>query len=290
METRINYANDGSQYQKYQKPGVLKEGVGVAAGLGTTTAAQFLSLPVGMLAMEKMQKIDKSCSKADVVEIRKGLDKALDVSGMKAKGVTIKDYAGTPIKNEKLSLFGRVKQALLDQVKVHAAISEGRNAAYSDISNKVLINTEKMAPAGFHEIGHAINFNNSKFWRALQKYRLYAPFVALTVAGVAILKRKKADGEKPTGIIDKTTTFIKNNAGKLAFGAMIPIVAEEVMASVRGNKLAKSLLSPELAKKVIKSNRWGALSYVGAAVTIGLAVTLGSKVRDKIASPKPVQE
>lgn len=289
METRINYANNGSPYQNYQKPGVLKEGAGVAAGFGTTTAVQFLSLPVGMLAMEKMQKLGKSCSEADVVEIRKGMEKALDISGMKAKGVAIIDYAGTPIKNEKLSIFGRVKRAILDQVNMGAAISEGRNAGYSNIVNKVVINTEKMGPAGFHEIGHSINFNNSKFWRALQKYRLFAPLVALSIAGVAILKRKKADGEKPTGFFDRTTTFIKNNAGKLAFGAMVPMIAEEVMASVRGNKLAKSLLSPELAKKVIKSNRWGALSYVGAAAAVGLAATLGSKVRDKIASPKPVQ-
>ena len=288
METRINYANNGSQYQKYQKPGVLKEGVGVAAGLGATTAAQYLSLPVGMLALEKMQKIGKSCSEADVVEIRKGMEKALVITGMKAKGVAIIDYAGTPIKNEKLSIFGRVKRTILDQ-NIGAAISEGRNAGYGRISNKVMINTEKFGPAGFHEIGHSINFNNSKFWRALQKYKLCAPLVALSIAGVAILKRKKADGEKPTGFFDRTTTFIKNNAGKLAFGAMVPMIAEEVMASVRGNKLAKSLLSPELAKKVIKSNRWGALSYVGAAAAVGLAATLGSKVRDKIASPKPVQ-
>lgn len=289
METRINYANDGSQYQKYQKSGVLKEGVGVAAGLGATTAAQYLSLPVGMFAMDKMQKIGKSCSEADVVEIRRGMEKALDITGMKSKGVSIIDYAGTPIKNEKLSIFGQVKRAILDQVNMGAAITEGRNAGYSNIANKVVINTEKLGPVGFHEIGHSINFNNSKFWRALQKYRTFAPLVALSLAGVAILKRKKADGEQPTGIIDKTTTFIKNNVGKLAFGAMIPVVAEETMASVRGNKLAKSLLSPELAKKVLKSNRLGALSYIGAAVAMGLAATFGSKVRDKIASPKPVQ-
>lgn len=289
METRINYANNGSQYQKYQKPWELKESVGVAAGLGATTAAQYLSLPVGMWAIEKMQKLGKSCSEADVVEIRKGMEKALDISGMKAKGVAIIDYAGTPIKNEKLSIFGRVKQTILDQVKIKAAISEGRNAGYSSTANKVMINTEKFGPAGFHEIGHAINFNNSKFWRALQKYRLFAQYVALSIAGVAILKRKKADGEKPTGFFDRTTTFIKNNAGKLAFGAMVPMLAEEVMASVRGNKLAKSLLSPELAKKVIKMNGLGALGYVGAAAALGLAATLGSKVRDKIASPKPVQ-
>lgn len=290
METRINYANGCSQYQNYQKPSLLKDGAGAFAGLATTTTAQLLSLPVGMLAMDKMQKIGKSCSGADVVEIRKGMEKALDITGMKTKGVSIIDYAGTPIKNEKLSIFGQVKRAILDQVNMGAAISEGRNAGYSNIANKVVINTEKLGPAGFHEIGHSINFNNSKFWRALQKYRFFAPFVAFSIAGVAILKRKKADGEQPTGIVDRTTTFIKNNAGKLAFGAMVPMVAEEVMASVRGNKLAKSLLSPELAKKVIKSNRWGALSYAGVAVATGLAATLGSKVRDKIAGPKPVQE
>ena len=68
---------------------------------------------------------------------------------------------------------------------------------------------------------------------------------------------------------------------------MLPMVAEELKASARGNALANKILSPELAKKVVKANRWGALSYIATAGVTALAVCLGSKIRDAIAGPKP---
>lgn len=43
-------------------------------------------------------------------------------------------------------------------------------------------------------------------------------------------------------------------------------------------------------KKVIKTNRWGALSYIGATIATAGGVVLSSKIRDAIAGPKPVTE
>ena len=112
-------------------------------------------------------------------------------------------------------------------------------------------------------------------------------FAPLAIGAIAIFKRKKAEGEETNGVFDKVTTFIKNNAGKLTLASMLPMVAEELKASARGNALAKKILSPELAKKVVKANRWGALSYIATAGVTALAVCLGSKIRDAIAGPKP---
>lgn len=169
-------------------------------------------------------------------------------------------------------------------------IKEGFNAGFTPMGNKVLINTEKMGLSGFHEIGHSINFNKSKFWKSLHMYNaLKVPFaIAGMLSLAALFKRPKADGEQPTGTFDKVTTFMKNNVGKLTFAAMVPMIAEEVMASVRGNKLAKELLSPELAKKVAKSNIFGAASYVGTAAALALGAYAANKVRDAIAHPKQV--
>ena len=106
---------------------------------------------------------------------------------------------------------------------------------------------------------------------------------------IAICKRPKAEGEHPKGFFDKATTFIKNNVGKLSFAAMLPIVAEEAIATMRGNKLAKQLLSPENFKKVAKCNMYGAATYVLSAVAMGVGAWAANKVADKFLAPKKME-
>ncbi len=61
------------------------------------------------------------------------------------------------------------------------------------------------------------------------------------------------------------------------------------MATYRGNKMAKKVLSPELFKKVQKTNRFGAMTYIATGVGAALAAVVGSKVRDAIAKPKEIK-
>ena len=84
--------------------------------------------------------------------------------------------------------------------------------------------------------------------------------------------------------------FIKENAGKLTFALNIPILLEEGMATMKGNKLAKSVLSPQLAKKVAKTNRLGFATYLCLAVGSGVGVYLATKVRDAIVHGKSNKE
>lgn len=134
-----------------------------------------------------------------------------------------------------------------------------------------------------------MNANLSKFGKILQKCRPMA-LLAIPVSLIALWKTKKAPGEEPKNGLDKTTTFIKNNAGKLTFLAFLPTLLEEGLASVKGNKLAKKLLNPELAKKVAKTNALGFSSYALLATLSGLGVYLGTKVKDAIASKKLVEQ
>ena len=46
--------------------------------------------------------------------------------------------------------------------------------------------------------------------------------------------------------------------------------------------------SPEIAKKVKATNRFGAITYVTTAVIAGFSAFVANKVRDKIAHPKEV--
>ena len=168
-------------------------------------------------------------------------------------------------------------------------LEQGRNAIFLPKTNEVAVNIEKLGTAAFHEMGHAVNYNFSKFWKGMQKLRIPCGIAGGLFGTVALLKRKKVEGEEPKGFFDKTTTFIKNNVGTLTLAAFAPIVAEELMATYRGNKMAKKVLSPELFQKVKASNRFGAMTYIAAGVGAALAAVVGSKVRDAIAKPKEIK-
>ena len=168
-------------------------------------------------------------------------------------------------------------------------LEQGRNAIFWPKTNEIAVNIEKLGTAAFHEMGHAVNHNFSKFWKGMQKLRVPCGIAGGLFGTVALFKRKKVEGEEPKGFFDKTTTFIKNNVGKLTLAAFAPIVAEELMATYRGNKMAKKVLSPELFKKVQKTNRFGAMTYIAAGVGAALAAVVGSKVRDAIAKPKEIK-
>lgn len=237
----------------------------------------------------------------DTNAIRKALKIALDSTGMKDKGVTIKDYSGCKpsdvksikrIVNEFLVrvIKRKEKVSILDFVNAQAKEQAklGANALYAD--KAVHVNIDRAGVTAFHELGHAINENGSKFWKMVQHSRRFLGLVVIpSLPIIAMCKRKKAEGEETTGLIDKVTTFIKENVGKLTTLAFVPVIAEEFKATARGNKIAKELLSPELAKKVSKCNKMGGLTYVVLGISAGIGAFVANKIKDAIAKPKLVK-
>lgn len=65
------------------------------------------------------------------------------------------------------------------------------------------------------------------------------------------------------------------------------MLAEELKASSRGNKLAKQVLSPDLYKKVL--NKFSTIVYVTGTLLTGLAGYFASKTRDIVAHPKEIK-
>lgn len=249
MDTRI-YSTDGSQYQN---PGFGRTAAGVVAGATAFSATSLASLPLGIVSSKRMQAAQKGLN-ADAIRI--GLNQALETSGVKNAGVKIfdlKSYA-TDTLNNAPSVFGGVAEpskmagklnakptrlkSFIDKIMEYAnpleAVKSGKNAFYNTVDKGIYINTEKIGLAGFHEIGHSINANSSKFWGKMQKMRKFSLFAPLVIGAIAISKRKKAEGEEPNGVLDKVTTFIKNNAGKLTIASMLPMLAEELKATARG--------------------------------------------------------
>jgi hypothetical protein len=167
--------------------------------------------------------------------------------------------------------------------KILKTVAEGKNAFYHPISKDIMVNVDKLGSASFHEMGHALNASGSKFLKALSIGRHVTKRFVPVILAVGLLKSNKKDGQEPNGVIDKTTTFIKNNVGKLTFAALIPTLAEEGIASIRGSHLAKKVLSPEVLKKLNKSYFLAWTTYLLASLLAAGTVKLSTVVRDKIA-------
>lgn len=314
--------NDGKQYQTqgfWNQAGAVT--VGAMAGSAVKDIPQ--SYAPGLIG--EMQRCSKN---VDTVELRKGISSAMSVSGLSDKGVELidlksigkkpafkfnfnfqinKDNLAAASETAEKSVLTNfpLKKALLQEMpewfrrtslgkfyvsQIENMLTEGNNACYLPKANKIAVNIDKIGTSAFHEMGHAVNKNFSKFWRGMQKLRTPSMILVSVIPMVGLLKRKKVEGEEPKNIVDKVTTFIKDNCGKLTSLAFVPIVAEELKATQRGNKLAKQLLSPEVYKKVVKTNRFGAATYIGVAIFSGLAAFAGSKVRDVLTKPKEIKQ
>lgn len=300
VNNNVIVTNDG---RKYKKPGIASSIAGFYAGSTAQAVVSSASIPASILLMKNIRKIN---SGIDNTEISKAIKNAMEISGMNQKGVKLNIFSP----KENLSLCGTFKEYCefvknlifrsmssgkpikgnLPDHFIKFLIKHGYNGCFDDKNNRIYVNIDKMGTSAFHEIGHAINWHLSVFWRGMQKLRTPMTIASMLLPTIALLKRKKAEGEEPTGTIDKVTTFIKNNVGKLTLLSSVPIVAEELMASARGNALAKKVLRPELVSKVVKTNRLAAMTYILAGITAGAGAYIANKVRDAIAKPKEIKQ
>lgn len=292
---------DTNPQQKYKNPSTWTSIGGIVAGAGVHSLIAGGTLPIGIKSLNSIKKIsDLPADEFNQVDAI--LEKVLKNTGLSQKGVIIKKV---PTEEAK-SLQEKLK-VLTDPVM---GVKQGMNAYYSVdttgtifdeikktmtrnntefMQSKVIYRPEKNLSLGvFHEIGHAANNQLSKVGKNLQKCRflsIVAPFVIL---GIGLCKTKKAPNEKPKSTTDKINTFIKNNAGKLAFLVGVPMLIEEAMASIKGYKFAKEAgLPKDLLAKVAKTNKIAYFGcYLASAVFGPLGIALAIKVKDSIAHKK----
>lgn len=318
---RIITTPDG---KTYEKPSIAETGVGIVTGgcLGKYASKkirEFSRAPI-LKALNDMDKKMNSFTcyenidnlarilkgakpdellNATAKEYKQAADKAFKLSGLADKGVK---YVGASPANSKL-IDEALEKAIPKWVKrvpksyekimkklnsTKQAVINGKNAFYIPKTKTIFVNKSKASYMAFHEMGHALNHNTSGLGKILTKMRQPGRIFAIAAFAIGLLKRKKVEGEKPEGVFDKITTFVKDNCGKLAFLGLLPTVAEETLASIKGAKLAKGLLSPEAYKTMNKFLVKAGLTYAGAAVGIGAAAFIASKIRDLIASPHEV--
>lgn len=290
--------------QQYQTAGALKTATGIIVG-GLSGHAIYNSS--NRLIYENFEKYRNTIQKDEFANIAQ---EAFQKSGLPEKGVTFLTEANDEniIKVfdavlEKISVFlkkcknfyknnpkalEKIKSKEKDaSVKLFKDIynKSKNNSFFSSAGNIIMCDLKNWSYAAFHEMGHAMNANGNKLAKIplkLLNLKSLAPVIGI----IALLKREKTEGEQPKGFWDKTTTFIKNNAGILAFSTFIPILTEETIASIRGYKLAKKYLSPEQLKKIGTFQKKALLTYIGTAVAAGVGTFLASKIRDAFSKPK----
>lgn len=260
--------------------------VSSVAALTAASAVQSGILPAQLLGADKMSKISRTLDKDKVEIANKAADDVLNkLTNLGKKGVKIHNYQKAGI-----NITG-VPDRVLEITNPLFATAKGKNALFLNkaipaanlAANSVVINKDKLSLAAFHELGHAYNFNNSKFWKAMQNLR--TPSIALAGAFAllpALAKEiKPKDGEELT-TKEKINNGLRKASPALAFLSMTPMLLEEGKATLRGNKWAKELLNPEMYKKVVKSNRYGYFSYMATAASFALMAFVGKKVKDKM--------
>lgn len=287
---------DGSVYKKPDISDSICAGV-VSYTLASPLKTLHHSLLSGFMKLDVLHAQQDFSYKTAAAEAFKN-------SGLAQKGVKILEASS--LSDEHLNILSRLSipawcrkiypekyiKAAAERIKRNMVSSyvEGNNATYLPSAKSIVINMNKIAFTSFHEMGHAMNHNFAGIGKVLQKMRLPMGIMSGIIFLVAAFKPKKAKGEETNGAVDKTTTFIKNNAGKLAFLTAVPKLAEEGLASIKGLKLAKPHLSPESYKnlKIFNAKAW--FTYLAGALCFTLAVKAASGIHNIISSPKKVSE
>lgn len=282
-----------------KKDSKLKKAAGALVGYGTFNVASTISgKTVSPLCVGEMRRIQGNLSKDEFNQVNVALNDALKQSGLKEKGVEffkasarnfeeVKDIVKKEFSSHKIVSKISSKEAIENQAQAMTQqATKGYNAFFAAATNKIVLpENNKMCLATFHEMGHALNKNLGSVAKTLQKART-ANVLMIPLVLISLLKDKKQDDEKPKNKFDSATDFIKKHIGVLTSLTVAPVLIEEGLATLKGNKLAAQTLDSHLLKQVKKTNALGFATYACLAAGYGIAAVCANKIRDAIVEYK----
>lgn len=281
VNNTLQTENINAKAKKVKKTPNVKETL--AALTAAQTVSAVASLPVGVAAVKGITGVSKNLTAEQVLAYRNAANSVLNSEKLKKAGVEIFDLAGQTAETYK----NPIKEFLSMQIDPMSSAIKGKNAFFNPAKNNVIINMDKLPTTVFHEMGHSHNYNYSKLGKFLQKSRNPGMLLASTLLLIAACsKEEKAEDGKELTKGQKIKNGIRKALPAMSFSAMLPMVFEEGLATFKGNKWAKQVLSPELYKKVVKGNFAGLMSYVGTAAAIGFATYAAIKIKDKLVDKK----
>ena len=298
----INSANTNNKSQQ-SKNSLLSS---TKAALLAKATAGAIQLSGSVVAANAAKKENSGLTGVQKGLIESASKKILNNTGLDKKGVSILDPEGliTPLDMIEDNIEeGKIKNIIKKFVSYFEPISSaqaGNNCFYCGqdfrnneiLRNKILINMDKMPYFLFHEIGHAHNDHFSKILKSIQKNRGQIQALATIITLFSAFTKKAQPKEENNNELtkgQKAKNFIRNNSGKLAFIAMLPILLEEGIATLKGNKFAKEFLSSDMAKKVRKANAKGFVSYLAFAFANGFGAYIAKKVKDDSTEKKQIK-
>ncbi len=140
-------------------------------------------------------------------------------------------------------------------------VARGENAFFSKGLNFAVAPKSKPSLI-LHELGHAINASKGKLMNFMQNSRVHVASVPTALLLLNSILPKK----------DNEPSFIQKHAGLIGFGAFLPTIIEEGLASWRGVKAAKNVLGKNVNLAPLKRNYVLALcTYILAGLGLGVA-------------------
>lgn len=259
--------------KEYKKDNYLQNAAGLATSL--ILFEDVLTNPATVAMQDKFIKTANSAP-----EIGNYIDKAFKESGLDKTNLKVKAaqvYNNSPTYFQKLN-------SLLDPVY---GARLGRNAVYLPVFNMMFVPYKQLEASFFHEMGHAMNRNFNPLLKVMQ---YLGPIfktlpVFLGIIGICTSIKKPAEGQELSKT-DKFKNFIHNHAWKLALASSLPILLEEEIATIKGNKLAKRILPEELYKVVKKTNRQAGLTYLVSSLGTAAGIAAGIKLKDYLVKKK----
>lgn len=195
----------------------------------------------------------------------------------------------TPENNEATAFAKAIGDVVTDvRAKMSSVVFKtGQNAGYFSNANKIITPEKSLQVSVFHEMGHALNNNGGVVLKTLQKVRPASLMLSGTILSLALLNKRKVGDEKSDNKLQRVFDGFKKHAPLLTGLVMLPMVAEEGIASLRGDAIARNLvkegkLTKELLKKVRVSNLLGFSTYLFSAIAMAASCKGAIKVKDKV--------
>ena len=189
--------------------------------------------------------------------------KSLEISGLKDKGVSFVDARNV--------------------IGLNSSYVNGTNACFRPADKKVILNADKIAVSGFHELGHAMNSTMGKLTKYSKKLIPIGLSVSALMGYIALFNNNHPKDEEKTSLAFK----VRDNAGKIAFLGFVPLLIEEAMASIKGIKLAKmSGLSKSLIPNLKNIYAKAFFTYFAKAALTALSVGAANIIMEKYTRPQ----
>lgn len=246
--------------------------------------------------LRKMKEIIKKISPSDLKKFEEDFDKSF-------KNLKLQDCGVSVFKcNDLLKDIDRIKEHLKKRNILESSIEfysqvvseymKNNNSCYT-LFGKTIYTSKDTRLSLFHEMGHAYNHNKTVFAKFLQKYRYLHMKIPIPISIAAILlpdfaryrTKQNNDINSKESAFDKLVKcehcFIKASP-LIVFASFLPMIVEEGLASLQGQKFAKKVLNKDMLKKVKRTNLLGFYSYLFLGTFVASILWASLKIKNII--------